>query len=169
MGSRPGSNPRRWGWTRVRIPQQVFQGWLSILLKSGTLSDLVPFDTVSQCWLMAIDHDCIAVGLSFESPSMCKSLPVLYPAQKVQCSLVLFNHIQHVTLVGGIVDSRESMSAPLLQLIKVWTPVYTASHPVLWFFYIGLQLEWLASWMQLWPPKTISFVNLASCWWSSEW
>ena len=63
--------------TRVRIPQHFFQGWLlSVLLTSGALSEPVPIDTVVQHWLLAIDHDCIAVGLSFESPSMQQKLNV---------------------------------------------------------------------------------------------
>ena len=39
-----------------------------VLLTSGALSDPVLFDTVAQHWLLAIDRDRIAVGLSFESP-----------------------------------------------------------------------------------------------------
>ena len=38
---------------------------------SGALSDPVLFDTVAQHWLLAIDCDRIAVGLSFESPPAC--------------------------------------------------------------------------------------------------
>ena len=44
---------------------------LPILFTSGVLSDLVLFDTVVQHWLLDIDSDCNAVGLSFESPSVC--------------------------------------------------------------------------------------------------
>ena len=55
------------------IPQQTFSTvdccW--VLLTSGALSNPVLFDTVVQHWLLAIDHDCIAVGLSFESPPIC--------------------------------------------------------------------------------------------------
>ena len=43
---------------------------VSVLLTSGALSDPVLIHTVVQHWLLAIDRDCIAVGLSFESPSM---------------------------------------------------------------------------------------------------
>ena len=42
-----------------------------MLFKSGALSDPVLFDTVVQLWLLAIDCDRIAVGLSFESPPVC--------------------------------------------------------------------------------------------------
>ena len=38
--------------------------------KSGALNDPVPFDAVVQRWLLVTDRDHIAVGLSFESPSM---------------------------------------------------------------------------------------------------
>ena len=44
---------------------------LSALLTSGALSDPILIDTVVQHWLLAIERDCIAVDLSFESPSMC--------------------------------------------------------------------------------------------------
>ena len=44
---------------------------LPVLLTSGALSDLVLFDTVVQHWLLAINRDRIAVGLSFESPPVC--------------------------------------------------------------------------------------------------
>ena len=89
MGSWPGSisifqnisvtstllsvSPERWAWTWVGIPQQAFfQGWLfPVLLASDALSDPVLFDTVVQHWPLAIDHDHIAVGLSFESPPIC--------------------------------------------------------------------------------------------------
>ena len=55
----PGQNPTA----------GFFQGWvLLVLLTSGALSNLVLIDTVIQRWLLAINRDCIAVGLSFESP-----------------------------------------------------------------------------------------------------
>ena len=41
---------------------------MPVLLTSGALSDPVLRDTVVQHWLLAIDRDSIAVGLSFESP-----------------------------------------------------------------------------------------------------
>ena len=41
---------------------------LPVLLTSGALSIPVLIDTAVQHWLLAIDRDCIAVGLSFESP-----------------------------------------------------------------------------------------------------
>ena len=43
-----------------------------VLIKSGALSDPVPFDTMVQHSLLATDCDRIAVGLVFEFPSMCK-------------------------------------------------------------------------------------------------
>ena len=43
---------------------------MPLLLKYCALSDPVPFNTVVQRWLLATDHDHIAVGLPFESPSM---------------------------------------------------------------------------------------------------
>ena len=46
-------------------------GLLPVLFTSGALSDPVLFDTVPQHWLLAIDHDRIAVDLSFESPPVC--------------------------------------------------------------------------------------------------
>ena len=45
-----------------------------VLLTSGSLSNPVPIDTVVQHWLLATDRDRIAVDLSFESPSMHKTL-----------------------------------------------------------------------------------------------
>ena len=39
-----------------------------VLLTSGALSDQVLIDTVVQYWLLAINRDHIAVGLSFDSP-----------------------------------------------------------------------------------------------------
>ena len=52
----------------------LFEGCLSlVLLTSGALSDLVIIDTVTQHWLLAINCDHIAIGLSFESqPSLLK-------------------------------------------------------------------------------------------------
>ena len=41
---------------------------LLVLLTPGALSDPVFVDTVVQHWLLAIGRDCIALGLSFESP-----------------------------------------------------------------------------------------------------
>ena len=45
---------------------------VGILLTSGAnaLSNLVLIDSVVQHWLLATDCDWIAVGLSYESPSM---------------------------------------------------------------------------------------------------
>ena len=43
---------------------------LPVLLKSGALTNPVPFGTVVQRWLLATERDRIDVGLSFESPSM---------------------------------------------------------------------------------------------------
>ena len=40
------------------------------------LSDPVPLDTVVQHWLLATDHDRIAIDLPFESPSMRKNYGV---------------------------------------------------------------------------------------------
>ena len=37
----------------------------------ASISDPVLFESVVQHWLLAIDRDCIAVGLSFESPRVC--------------------------------------------------------------------------------------------------
>ena len=45
------------------------------LFTSGALSDPVLFESVVQHWLLAIDRNCITVGLSFESPpvsTICK-------------------------------------------------------------------------------------------------
>ena len=58
---------------RVKISQQAFfQGWsLLELLTSGALSNPFLFNTVVQHLLLAIDHDPIAFGLSFESPPVC--------------------------------------------------------------------------------------------------
>ena len=44
---------------------------LPVLFTFGALSDPVLFGTVVQHWLLAIGHDRIAVGLSFESPPIC--------------------------------------------------------------------------------------------------
>ena len=59
----------------VMIPQQAFSNGCMIdvdTVTSGPLySDQVLIDIVVQHLLLAIDHDCIAVGLSFESPSRC--------------------------------------------------------------------------------------------------
>ena len=44
---------------------------LPVLFTSGALSDPVFFDTVVQHWLLAIDRDRIAAGLSFECPPVC--------------------------------------------------------------------------------------------------
>ena len=46
---------------------RLFSGLIvigTVLLASGVLSDPVLFDTVVQHWLLATNHDCIAVGLS---------------------------------------------------------------------------------------------------------
>ena len=48
-------------------------GFFSVLIVVGTVNIwsaklLSLIDTVVQHWLLAIDCDCIAIGLSFESP-----------------------------------------------------------------------------------------------------
>ena len=43
---------------------------MSVLSTSGALSNMVLIDTVVQHWLLAIDRDHIAAGLSFEFPFM---------------------------------------------------------------------------------------------------
>ena len=48
-----------------------------MIFTSGALSDPVLFDTLVQHWLLAIDRDRIAVGLSLESPPACTSTTVL--------------------------------------------------------------------------------------------
>ena len=50
---------------------------LSVLFTSGALSDLVLIDTVVQYWLLAIDCDCISIGLSFESPPVLCNLRII--------------------------------------------------------------------------------------------
>ena len=59
-------SPGRWGWNRVRIPQQAFlQGsLLLVLLTSGTLSDLFSVYSVVEHWLLTTECDCITIGLS---------------------------------------------------------------------------------------------------------
>ena len=47
---------------------------LLVLLTSGALSDPVFIDTVVQHWLLDIDRNCIAVGLSFECPSFAEKI-----------------------------------------------------------------------------------------------
>ena len=45
------------------------------------VSNPVLFDIVVQHWLLAIDRDCIAVGLSFESPpvgTICNTTKYVY-------------------------------------------------------------------------------------------
>ena len=55
---------------RMDLGQDPTAGFFSGLIVIGTinitgaLSDLVPSYTVVQHWLLATDHDCIAVGLS---------------------------------------------------------------------------------------------------------
>ena len=63
----------------------LFSGLIVVgTVTSGALRDPVPFATVVQRWLLATDRDRIAVGLSFESPSMCKTvLQKLILAEKV--------------------------------------------------------------------------------------
>ena len=60
---------------------------LSVQLTCGALSDPVLVDTIVQDWLLAIDHDCIAVGLSLESPPMHaihkKWLSILVPGHSI--------------------------------------------------------------------------------------
>ena len=76
-------NDQPWKKACCEIPTRVhphlpgltlnqYTTWLASI-KSGALSDPVPFDTGVQRWLLATNRDCIAVGLSFESPSMRKN------------------------------------------------------------------------------------------------
>ena len=54
--------------------QGTFEKKLKYLFRyitSGALSDPALFNTVVQHWLLAIDDDRIAVGLSLESPPVC--------------------------------------------------------------------------------------------------
>ena len=44
---------------------------MPVLFTFGALSNPVLFDTVVQHWLLAVDRDRIAVGLSFEFPPVC--------------------------------------------------------------------------------------------------
>ena len=63
---------------------------MPVLFTSGALSDLVLFDTVVQHWLLAIDRDRIAVGLSFESPpirTICLSAESYRPCKDVWISM----------------------------------------------------------------------------------
>ena len=46
----------------------IVPGAVNIWCTNTCISDLVLIDTVVQQWLLAIDRDCIAVGLLFESP-----------------------------------------------------------------------------------------------------
>ena len=59
---------------------------LSVLLTSGQLSNLLLIDTVVQQWLLYPDRYCIAVGLSFESPSMCTICKTEYQYYSLICT-----------------------------------------------------------------------------------
>ena len=71
------------------------QGWLLLdLLISGALSDLVLIDSVVQYWLLAIDSDCITVGLSFESPhkrTICRKRFCVFSFPTTVCCLYFIN------------------------------------------------------------------------------
>ena len=80
---------------------------MSGLLASGALSDLVLIDTVIQHWLLAIDRDCIAVSLSFESPPVCTTCKLLFVSQIKQwleargsdCYIGLSRSVDYVVII----------------------------------------------------------------------
>ena len=79
---------------------------LSVLFTSGALSDPAFFDTVSQHWLLAIGRDRIAVGLSFESPSIFAHL------QKLITSINSWRLAHRLTI-------RQPMARPLHHTVPV--------------------------------------------------
>ena len=77
---------------------------LLVLFTSGALNNPVLFDMVVEHWLLAIDRDCIAVGLSFESPPVCiKSTTVLLDSFSLLPKDTVANSALHYpNIEGGI-------------------------------------------------------------------
>ena len=79
---------------QVGIPQQaffssLFSGLIVISTVNiiGIVSDLVPIYTVVEHWLLANDHDCIAVGFSLSLHPCGKFRTFRFPTKRVVLSL----------------------------------------------------------------------------------
>ena len=90
---------------------------MSVLLTSGALSDSVRIDTVVQHWLLAIDCDCITVGLSFESSSAHISCELARHATKLTLTVCLMHVISatfNIILTFCIIVVTEQMNGTIV-------------------------------------------------------